>query len=820
MLSIAGTGDSMTLRNHFSSDSAQRPVQEVRLFTGAVVSVDALLSVDHIGSGDADRIDGSETANVITGLAGADTLSGYGGNDTLDGGADNDRLNGGDGNDSLIGGLGNDTLGGDAGDDILDGGTGADWLEGGSGNNTYRFGRGDGADGIGSYDSTATRRNVLEFKAGVVQADLRAARVSSDLVLSIAGTSDSVTLRSYFLGSWSPVQEMRLSTGALISADALLQQTFGGTATWDQLDGTVLDDVMTGLAGADTLFGNAGNDSLDGGADNDWLYGGDGADRLLGGQGEDRLFGDAGDDTLDGGAGVDSLDGGYGNNIYRFGRGDGADVISSNDPTVTKRNVLEFKAGVAQADLRAARVGHDLVLNIAGTGDSVTLRNCFSFGGGAWDGRRGPVQEVRLSNGAQVSADALVQMLTFDGTAAVDYMDGTALADVMTGLGGNDFLWGHGGDDRLDGGADDDQLFGGDGDDILDGGAGADRLNGGSGNNTYRFGRGDGADEIISNDPTATKRNVLEFKAGVAQADLRAARVFSDLVLSIAGTTDSVRLSSYFSSDLVWRSVQDVRLSSGVLVSVDALLPLNYVGSEAADQIHGSEMGNVVTGLEGADLLFGYGGNDSLDGGAENDQLYGGDGNDSLVGGLGNDTVYGDAGDDVLVGGAGADFMFSGSGNDRLDGGDGNDQLGGNDGNDSLTGGVGDDYLYGGSGQDTYYFGTGDGRDYISDSGTDGAIDTVQFRSGVGLGNLTISRADSGRDLVVVLGTTDRIVLDDRLVNMNGGADRLRFADSRSLSVEALVQAMAAFGTPAAGELSLARADVQQYLTPLLASGA
>ena len=96
----------------------------------------------------------------------------------------------------------------------------------------------------------------------------------------------------------------------------------------------------------------------------------------------------------------------------------------------------------------------------------------------------------------------------------------------------------------------------------------------------------------------------------------------------------------------------------------------------------------------------------------------------------------------------------------------------------------------------------------------------MQFLSGIGLGSLTVSRADSGRDLVVALSASDRIVLDDRLVNMNGGADRLRFADGKSLSVDALVQAMAAFGTPAAGELSLARADVQEYLTPLLASGA
>jgi Ca2+-binding RTX toxin-like protein len=201
----------------------------------------------------------------------------------------------------------------------------------------------------------------------------------------------------------------------------------------------------------------------------------------------------------------------------------------------------------------------------------------------------------------------------------------------------------------------------------------------------------------------------------------------------------------------------------------------------------GTALADVMTGLSGADTLYGNGGNggnDRLEGGADNDLLSGGDGADSLTGGVGDDQLSGDAGDDTLDGGAGAD---------------------------SVTGRAG---------TDSYLFGAGDGIDTVYDGGTDGAVDTVQFRTGVGLGNLTISRADSGRDLVVALSATDRIVLDDRLVNVNGGADRLRFADGRSLSVDALVQAMAAFGTPAAGELSLARADVQQYLTPLLASGA
>lgn len=108
----------------------------------------------------------------------------------------------------------------------------------------------------------------------------------------------------------------------------------------------------------------------------------------------------------------------------------------------------------------------------------------------------------------------------------------------------------------------------------------------------------------------------------------------------------------------------------------------------------------------------------------------------------------------------------------------------------------------------------------IEDGGTDAAVDTIKFGAGIGLGNLTIRRADAARDLVMGLNASDRIVLDDWLVDVNGGADRLRFADGKSLSVQALVQAMATFGTSAAGEPSLARADGQQYLAPLLASGA
>jgi Ca2+-binding RTX toxin-like protein len=270
----------------------------------------------------------------------------------------------------------------------------------------------------------------------------------------------------------------------------------------------------------------------------------------------------------------------------------------------------------------------------------------------------------------------------------------------------------------------------------------------------------------------------------------------------------------------------------------------------------GTAGANRLTGNAGANLLAGDDGNDTLSGGAGNDTLDGGSGNDTLDGGTGADALTGGAGDDLYIVDAAGDSVtealnegtdtvqsavtyvlganlenlvltgsaaINGTGNtgaNVLTGNAAANLLAGGDGNDTLNGGAGNDTLRGGMGIDTYLYGTGSGLDTIRDDGTDGAVDTVLFGSDVALASLTISQADSGRDIVIALSASDRIVLDDRLINVNAGADRIRFADGKSLSVDALVQAMASFGVSGGGELSLARADVQQYLTPLLASGA
>lgn len=95
------------------------------------------------------------------------------------------------------------------------------------------------------------------------------------------------------------------------------------------------DIDATGNAASNTLIGNRGNNLLQG----------------LGGN--DLLEGDAGNDILDGGAGADTLVGGQGDDVYRFGLGDGQDVIKGTEGIDT----LSFKEGsplVMSASLAAA----------------------------------------------------------------------------------------------------------------------------------------------------------------------------------------------------------------------------------------------------------------------------------------------------------------------------------------------------------------------------------------------------------------------------------------------------------------------------------
>ncbi len=117
----------------------------------AVIADDLAPGATAVGTGRADRIQGTAADEAALGLGGRDVIKARGGDDTVLGGEGNDvlRLGGGSdaaagegGRDRLFGGGGDDFLRGDGGRDRLVGKGGADILDGGNGDDDLRGGRG------------------------------------------------------------------------------------------------------------------------------------------------------------------------------------------------------------------------------------------------------------------------------------------------------------------------------------------------------------------------------------------------------------------------------------------------------------------------------------------------------------------------------------------------------------------------------------------------------------------------------------------------------------------------------------------------------
>ena len=418
VLALNGRSDSLSISNYFNNDaSGNYQVEQLVFADGTVWDVAAVKAQVLLAGAGNDTLSGYASADEISGLVGDDTLYGRGGIDTLDGGAGDDRLYGEEGNDTLLGGTqndyldggngddllsgqeGNDTLYGQAGNDILDGGAGNDTLNGGSGNDTYLFGRGSGKDTISAHESTAGKLDVIELASDLVADDVSVRRDGETLILSIKGSSDSLSVNNYFYQDATygyQVEQISFADGTVwdvAAVKSLVQQAGAGD---DGLFGYALEDNLSGLAGEDTLYGRAGNDRLDGGAgddrlygeegndtllgaaQNDYLDGGNGDDTLSGGDGNDSLYGQGGNDILDGGAGNDILNGGSGNDTYLFGRGAGKDTLYAYDSTAGKQDVLQLGADLLAEQLWFTKSGNDLNLAIIGSNESVSIQNWFS----------------------------------------------------------------------------------------------------------------------------------------------------------------------------------------------------------------------------------------------------------------------------------------------------------------------------------------------------------------------------------------------------------------------------------------------------------
>lgn len=583
------------------------------------------------------------------------------------------------------------------------------------------------------------------------------------------------------------------------------------------------DDELDGGPGDDILMGNEDNDVIYGGLGNDTIYGDD--ETYI----QPELHGD---DTLVGNEGDDNLFGGYGDDTYVYNPGDGNDVIDDVEGTET----IVFGAGIVPTDITYTADGNDLLLTIAGaeagsirivdhftTGTAEFVRfddtsefditsgtpvstaplnidpiaqddNISGFMNGPFNGNvladngngadsdidSDPLQVVPATittvlgatvvlnangdftytpvieylgpdsftytvedgNGGSDTATVNITVTPITGTSNDDTITGTQYADVILGLEGNDTLKGGAGNDLIEGGDGDDRLEGGSGADEIRGGDGNDRLYGGSDRDTIYGGEGD------------------DFIDGGTENDLLVGENGNDI---LTGREGADILSGGDGNDTLYGGDGDDILLGGagndVMKGDAGKDSLN--GHDGDDELIGGADDDYLVGSAGNDRLVGNDGNDILDGGADDDFLNGEEGDDKLYGGDGNDELYGQEDDDLLEGGAG---------NDRLEGGSGNDVLRGGDGDDMLYGQAGDDTLEGGDGNDEYRYYDGYGNETITDTS---GIDTLRLGAGLTFADLSFAR--TGDDLVVTVGTSGTVYINDHFGT--GMIENLRFVD-------------------------------------------
>ena len=630
--------------------------------------------------------------------------------------------------DTFWGEGGNDTITALGGDDLIDGGPGNDTLAGGFGADTYFFGRGSGQDIVQETDDGANVTDMVLFGSDVLPADIGVSRVANDLVLTISGTSDVLTVSGYLGDPSGTVEEFRFADGLSWDALVVVQKLSNSTAGDDYVLGTAGNDALNGLAGNDTLYGRAGDDRLWGDLGADSLYGEDGADVLDAGADSDWLSAGSGDDTLRGGLGNDGLRGDAGSDTYFYDFGDGDDTIYNGDASASTTDRIIFGADILPAAVFLTRTNtkfQDLLVTFGGQPGRITIPDFFTTGSAyaidefrftsdpatVWTLAGLRAAQIATDNGAN-SVVAFDVADTIDGLGGDDRLSGLAGNDALLGNDGNDTLRGDSGDDLLEGGPGDDVLYGNAGADVLHGGAGADQLygeeydapyevagadtlDGGAGrdslagrrgNDVYRFGRGYGHDSI-DEDWISDGFDTLRLNAGVLPSDLALIRHADDLVVTIVGDPAQAWLLQYFT--LADKPIEQVVFEDGTVWDSAAIASRIIAGTQNAmsgtagsDTFIVDHVGDTITEAAGQGI-------DTVQSSVtfwlpENVEKL------TLTGTLDIDGT-GNALDNTITGNAGEN---------RLDGGGGTDTLIGGAGNDTLIGGA---TMVGGPGDDTYY---------------------------------------------------------------------------------------------------------------------
>lgn len=543
-----------------------------------------------------DSITGDSLDDYLDGGEGDDTLDGGKGNDTLVGGAGNDTLDGGSGSDHMEGGADFDTYYISGSDTVADSDGQGQILFGGS--------KDKGSLKASEFSRSADEPEGFWYSIGEdgrPDGKMTARRFGQDLAVSHAG--HTATLRGFFntaaaengrisalgitLFTRAPDTEIPLQGNTAVlppKPSAYNTFTLNGGRSFNIRGGTRDDSVFAGSAGAsqidtyggnDRVFGSPYGDIINGGdgddylngssyaasknsdareraKDTDFMVGGGGSDIIngmagndtiftdhigshrdtesedrrgdwaTGGEGDDKIYGGRGNDFLNGGEGSDTVHGGAGNDVIlgdafvRSGmktrqRHIAGSVSSSVPHPLT--GVLEITHTVPEAGAVHSYTGAH-----GWKSETVNAVSTIHPDTAVWtlgiDREKG---DYRLDTKVPLSDN--FHRLPQGGAA--DYLYGGAGNDLVAGQDGDDFVFGEDGDDILwgDDNRDDtvsgnDYLDGGAGNDTLHGGSGNDQLAGGTGNDTLYGGAGHDSYWFHSSDLARGDRDIVEDSDG------------------------------------------------------------------------------------------------------------------------------------------------------------------------------------------------------------------------------------------------------------------------------------------------------------------
>lgn len=493
------------------------------------------------------------------------------------------------GNNSIIGTNKSEFIFSTAGNDTITGGKGNDVIVNQSGDTIYKFNEGDGKDTI--YDYAGNDKIIL----GYTKDRTLYRRSGTDLILRFQDSKDAITIKDWFAQDVNKIETIQFANGETVTAQDILNKLSSSKSTNNA-------DNLFGTDGNDTIHGYGGDDFISTGAGDDVIYGGLGNDIMVGGTGNDKYYVETPDDKVieNANEGNDTIVASCSyelpdnvENLYLYakagainGRGNDLDnTIIGNDDD----NIIDGKGGTNI--LKGGKGNDTYIINASNANDTI-----YEYSDGGIDTVKSSIS-YRITN-------TYVENLILTGTDDIDgrgnkqanYIEGNSGSNVLRGAEGNDTLYGGGGVDSLYGGKDDDTYIvdndttlvkemagegidtviasvnytltnnvenltlsgkknlkgtgnsmdniirGNSGNNILNGKKGNDTLYGGEGSDTYIFNLGDGNDTIYESGANYKYTDTISFGTGINLSDVKFIKSGNDLIVSIAGTTDSITI--------------------------------------------------------------------------------------------------------------------------------------------------------------------------------------------------------------------------------------------------------------------------------------